>query len=171
MWKQIIIAGTAGAALVGGGAVALAADSPSSTPSSATATPATGSSSSSSATAKRKPANRGAQLKQALTRLKNFDQAEWVTGPAGSTVTHEAIKGTVSAVSATSIEVKSAAGTSMAFTAGPTTKVVLREGGKGSAKKGTVTDVKTGDHVVVTGTKAGATSAATAIADTGTLTK
>jgi hypothetical protein len=165
MWKQIIIAGTAGVALLGGGAIALAADSPSSTPAaSSTSTP---SSATSGASAAKGSGHRGQPLKQALSRLKNFDHGEWVTGAAGSTVTHEAIKGTVSAVSATSIQVKSSDGTSQTFTAGPSTKVVLREGGKGSAKKGSVTDVKAGDTVLVTGTKSGSATTATAVADTG----
>jgi hypothetical protein len=165
MWKQIVIAGTAGAALVGGGAIALAADSPSSTSTAASA-PATASTNSSPAT--KKPAARRGHVKQALTRLKNFDQGEWVTGPSGATVTHQAIKGKVSAVSPTSIQVKAADGTSLTFVANSSTKVGLREGGKGSAKKGTLADVKTGDTVLVTGTKTGTTSTATAIADTGT---
>jgi preprotein translocase subunit YajC len=167
MWKQIVIAGTAGAALVGGGAIALAADSPSSTSSSPAAASASATASTHSSAAAKKPARRE-RVKQALTRLKNFDQGEWVTGPSGATVTHQAIKGKVSAVSPTSIQVKAADGTSLTFVANSSTKVALREGGKGSAKKGTIADVKPGDTVLVTGTKTGTTSTATAIADTGT---
>jgi hypothetical protein len=46
--------------------------------------------------------------------------------------------------------------------------VVERENGKGSAKKGTIGDVKSGDHVVVTGVKAGTVLTANRVLDTGT---
>jgi len=168
MFKQIVIAGAAGAALLGGGAIALASDSPS--PSGAPASSASSASSAagtSSAPAAGRAGKRADTVRQALNRLKNFDHGEWVTGPSGSTVTHEAAKGTVSAVSATSIQVHSADGSTTTFTVDSATKVGLREGGKGSAKKGTIADVKTGDTVLVAGTKTGTTTTATTIADAG----
>jgi hypothetical protein len=172
MIKHIVIAGVAGAALLGGGAVAMAADSPSSpaattSPTASTATsPTTAGSSASAASGKHKA--KADRVKQAVSRLKNFDHAEWVTGPAGSSITHDAIKGAVTSVNATSIQVKAADGTTFIYGVASSTKVGLREGGKGSAKKGTIADVKTGDTVVVTGTKSGSTLTAASIADTGT---
>jgi hypothetical protein len=186
MIKQIVIAGVAGVALFGGGAIAMAAESPGSTatgstsatvPSTSSPTSSVTSASSSSASSSTPKANtpkanmpkvKADRVKQAVARLKNFDHAEWVTGPAGKSVTHDAIKGTVASVSATSIQVKAADGTTVTYGVGSSTKVGLREGGKGSAKKGTIAEVKSGDTVLVTGTKSGSTLSAAGIADTGT---
>ena len=66
--------------------------------------------------------------KQILGKVKDFQHAEWVTKGDGNTyVTHEAILGEVTAVSATSITVKSTDGTSMTFAVTADTKVHQRQ--------------------------------------------
>ncbi len=155
MWKKIAAAGIAGAAALGGGAAALAATTSPSTPSQ----PAPSSTSSAKAKAHHHAA--------ALTRLKSLEHAEWVTGNGTKNVTHDAIKGTVSAISPSSVVVKAADGTSMTFRLDAQTKLVLRENGKGSAKKGTASEVKVNDHVLVGGTKSGSTITAQRLLDTG----
>ena len=68
--------------------------------------------------------------KQILGKVKDFQHAEWVTKGDGNTyVTHEAILGEVTAVSATSITVKSTDGTSMTFAVTADTKVHQRQKG------------------------------------------
>ena len=90
--------------------------------------------------------------KQILGKVKDFQHAEWVTKGDGSTyVTHEAILGEVTAVSATSITVKSTDGTSMTFAVTADTKVHQRQ--KGSTTTPTIADVKTGQTVLVGGEK------------------
>jgi len=75
--------------------------------------------------------------------------------PDGSTyVTHEAILGEVTAVSATSITVKSTDGTSMTFTVTADTKVHQRQPkGSTTTTTPTIADVKTGQTVLVGGEK------------------
>jgi hypothetical protein len=89
--------------------------------------------------------------KQILGRVKDFQHAEWVTKGDGTTyVTHEAILGAVTAVSSTSIAVKSADGTSMTFAVTADTKVHQRPKG---ATTPTIADVKVGQTVLVGGEK------------------
>jgi hypothetical protein len=153
MWKKIAIAGGIGAAVLGGGTAALAVAQDT-----GTASPATSSSSPSNRPAWAHPARFGAR----------FEHGEWVTKTKSGTQTHDAIQGTVSAVSARSISVKAADGFALTYTVGPDTKVVLRENGKGSAKKGVITDVKTGQHVVVSGVRSSTTIDAKHVVDKGT---
>ena len=98
--------------------------------------------------------------KEILGKLKDFQHAEWVTkGDANTYVTHEAILGTVQSVSASSITVSSADGTSMTFAVDAKT-VVRQPKAKGAgatkdpnAAKPTIADVKTGQTVLVGGAK------------------
>ena len=100
-------------------------------------------------------------------KLRHFEHAEWVSRDGSTNVTHDAIKGTVSSVSSSSVAVKAVDGFTLTFGVNADTKVVLRESGKGSAKKGTVSQVKTGDTVLVTGTKSGSTLSAKHLVDAG----
>lgn len=100
-------------------------------------------------------------------KLRHFEHAEWVSRDGSTNVTHDAIKGTVSSVSSSSVAVKAVDGFTLTFGVNADTKVVLRENGKGSAKKGTVSQVKTGDTVLVTGTKSGSTLSAKHLVDAG----
>ncbi|MEP6630575.1 MAG: hypothetical protein ABJA89_08895 [Lapillicoccus sp.] len=102
----------------------------------------------------------GAAGKEILGKLKDFQHAEWVTkGDANAYVTHEAILGTVQSVSASSITVSSADGTSMTFAVDGKTMVRQPKAkGAGATKdpnaaKPTIADVKTGQTVLVGGAK------------------
>ncbi|MEP7020963.1 MAG: hypothetical protein ABI808_09945 [Pseudonocardiales bacterium] len=135
MWKKIAIAGGVCAAVAGIGTAAVATSGSSSKP---------GSPSSSTAKdhgAKDRP---GKGLRQAL-------HAQWVTkGKDGKFVTHDAIRGTVTAVSATSITVLAEDKKSETFTVNGDTKVRVRTNGKSA--KSTVAQVHTGDKALVVGT-------------------
>ncbi|MDQ2758456.1 MAG: hypothetical protein M3Y71_18195 [Actinomycetota bacterium] len=102
-----------------------------------------------------------------VARLKGLQHAQWVVADkAGTFVTHDAIRGTVTAVSATSLTVKAKDGVSQTYAISSSTKVALRAvkggaagstatatasgGAKGSAK-GSLADVKSGTDVLVSG--------------------
>ena len=147
MLKKIVIAGSAAAVVLGAGTAALAAsgsNSPSSTPSSSTAA---GAGKAKAAHAKR------SELRRAL-------HASWVTRDgkdSTSFVTHDAIRGQVTAVSASSITVKAADNVSETYAVNGSTKVRTRADGKGKA--GTISEVKSGDTVIVLGTGSGTLTA------------
>jgi hypothetical protein len=147
MLKKIVIAGSAAAVVLGAGTAALAAsgsNSPSSTPSSSTAA---GAGKAKAAHAKR------SELRRAL-------HASWVTRDgknSTSFVTHDAIRGQVTAVSASSITVKAADNVSETYAVNSSTKVRSRADGKGKA--GTISEVKSGDTVIVLGTGSGTLTA------------
>ena len=140
MWKKIAIAGGVCAAVAGIGTAAVAT-SGSSTTSGALA-------SSSSAT----PKDHAARGKDhGVKALRRALHAQWVTKDKGGTfVTHDAIRGTVSAVSATSITILAEDKKSETFTVHADTKVRLRTNGKGA--KGAISQVHTGDKALVVGT-------------------
>ena len=137
MWRKATIGGLAALAIVAGGAgvtIAHAAQT-SNGPTVATADP--------TGTRRRRQrhgdagkaarADKGGRVaaKQILGKVKDFQHAEWVTKGDGNTyVTHEAILGEVTAVSATSITVKSTDGTSMTFAVTADTKVHQRQEGR-----------------------------------------
>lgn len=147
MLKKIVIAGSAAAVVLGAGTAALAAsgsNSPSAPPSSSTAA---GAGKAKAAHAKR------SELRRAL-------HASWVTRDgknSTSFVTHDAIRGQVTAVSATSITVKAADNVSETYAVNSSTKVHSRADGKGKA--GTISEVKSGDTVIVLGTGSGTLTA------------
>jgi hypothetical protein len=174
MRKQLAIGGlVAIAAVAGTTGVAIAHAAGQSPTSAATAAP-TGTATAPSGTATKgakaaKGANGGkatkggdrAGARAILGKLKDFQHAEWVTkGDANAYVTHEAILGTVQAVSASSITVKAADGTSMTFAVDAKTTVHQPKAGKGAtatkdpnAPAPTIADVKSGQSVLVGGAK------------------
>jgi len=162
MWRKATIGGLAALAIVAGGAgVGIAHAAQTSTgPTVATADPtgtATPSSTAAGKPAKAAKADKGGRVaaKQILGKVKDFQHAEWVTKGDGSTyVTHEAILGQVTAVSATSITVKSTDGTSMTFAVTADTKIHQRQPkGSTTTTTPTIADVKTGQTVLVGGEK------------------
>ena len=174
MWKKATIGGVAAVAVLAGGAgMAIAHAEGVSSPAAAaaaTATP-TGSATGSATTAapgatKTKGAGKGAgktktgdgsSAKAVLGALKDLQHGEWVTkSGSNAAVTHDAILGSVQAVSASSITVASADGTSMTFAVTDQTAVGQhqKKGATASPTKPTIADVKTGQTVMVAGTKA-----------------
>jgi hypothetical protein len=96
----------------------------------------------------------GADRKGLRARLLRALHATWVTdGPQGP-VTHQAIRGDVTAVSATSITVKAKDGVSMTFAVTSATTVRARVAGSGKGVKGTdstIGAVQVGAKALVTG--------------------
>lgn len=144
MLQKIIIAGSAAAVVLGAGTAALAVSGSNS--------PSTPSSSAAAGKAKAGHAKRS-ELRRAL-------HATWVTRDgknSTSFVTHDAIRGQVTAVSATSITVKAADNVSETYAVNGSTKVRSRADGKGKA--GSISEVKSGDAVIVLGTGSGTLTA------------
>jgi hypothetical protein len=161
MWKKIAIAG-ATAAVIGGAGTAALAESGSSTPAAtpaatAASTTSTTSATSAAATGGAKPAAKH----PGLAKLRKLQHGTWVTGDGSNDVTHDIIKGKVSAVSPTSVTVKSSDTTTQTYAVTSTTKVHTRAKHQGAA----ITDVKAGDAVVVTGTANGGSLTATQVVD------
>ncbi|MEP6797801.1 MAG: hypothetical protein ABI890_06625 [Lapillicoccus sp.] len=152
--KTLVSAAVVAAAAVTGGGIAIARAE---TTQPAAATPsATSTASPGTATAKAgaKGKKGHASFQEALAKLKDVQHAQWVTkdGTNATFVTHDAIRGSVTAVSSSSITVKAADGVSQTYSLSASTKVTLA-GGKGAKPStGTATDVKSGANVVVTGT-------------------
>lgn len=136
MWKKIAIAGSTAAVILGAGTAALAASG----------TTSSGSSGAAKAPGKAHSlADRG-PLRHAL-------HGSWVTragNGASGYVTHDAIRGQVTAVSPDSITVKAADGVSQTYTVTGSTKVHHRGDAKGSTAS--ISEVKSGDRVLVAGT-------------------
>jgi len=167
MRNKIVYAASAAAVVLGAGTAALAASGGGVSPASggsalggsaallaaAPATPAPGASQ-----APDRAAHGPKKGRPALRALERALHAQWVTrkpGSAGTYVTHDAIRGQVTAVSATSITVEAVDGVSQTYAVTASTKVHLRkaEPGKGRAgTPGTIGDVHTGDQVAVAGT-------------------
>lgn len=88
-----------------------------------------------------------------LARLKDVLHAQWTTQDrAGKVVTHDAVRGTVTAVSGSSVTVRAADGVNETYALGGSTKVTLGQGKGVKVKAGSVGDLKTGATVVVLGT-------------------
>lgn len=138
MWNRsrtIAVGGVvAGLVLAGGGTAIAASQSGSSSPNPAPVT---------HAKAHRAPA-------PWLSIASRTEHGQFVTASKKGPVTHDVINGDVTAVSATAITVKAKDGTTETYAVTPRTKVRIRTAGKGTA--GTISEVKTGDHVVVVGT-------------------
>lgn len=100
-------------------------------------------------------------------RLAEVAHAQWVSkdGKTGAFVTHDAIRGDVTAVTTTSITIKAADGTSEKFIVNGSTKVRVKGNAKGTIA--TIGQVKVGDRAGVVGTGAG-TMTATRVIDRGT---
>jgi hypothetical protein len=152
MWKKIAIAGGVAAVILGSGGAALAA-STSSSPS-----PSAGSTSGGTSTSAGKHHHRDPLLRA--------EHAQWVTHDkkTNTNVTHDEIRGTVSAVSATSITVKATDGTSETYSVSSATKVHAK--GDTTTSPGTISQVKVGDRAIVIGTGT-ANFAATRVVDHG----
>jgi len=146
MLKKIVIAGSAAAVVLGAGTAALAV-SGSNSPSAPNSSTTAGAAKAKAGLGKR------AELRRAL-------HASWVTRDgknSTSFVTHDAIRGQVTAVSASSITVKAADNVSETYAVNSSTKVRSRADGKGKA--GTIGEVKSGDPVIVLGTGSGTLTA------------
>lgn len=147
MWKKIAVAGCTAALIGGVGTAALAESGSTAAPSlSTTASSTSGASNAGTSTAKA----RHPRIRQALLRLRALQHATWVTeNKDGKTfVTHDAIHGSVTAVSPTSITVMSADRVSQTYLVTSATKVHQR----GSKTASSISAVKAGDNVVVAGT-------------------
>ena len=165
MWNKIAIAAGAGAVLIGGGAAAVAAAASADTSGTGTASsPTAGPSGGVSAPGK--PGHPGRGLR--LGALGRFEHAEWVSKDGTANVTHDAIHGAVSSVSATSVSVKASDGYHLTFAVNADTKVRVRDTsstGKRVGKAGSISDVKPGDNVLVSGIKSGSTVTAKHVLD------
>jgi hypothetical protein len=149
--KRVVVGVTALAVVGGGTGYALAESSHASTDLAAVTT----SPSSSPSSGQTHPNGKHRGLRhRALLRLRTLQHAEWVTRDPNTNkdVTHEAVLGTVTSVSATSITVKAADGYTLTFAVNSDTKVHL-----GKGKTGKVTDIKSGGKALVVGVKSGST--------------
>jgi hypothetical protein len=140
MYRRVLLGGVTAAAIVGAGGTALAVTGSDST---TTGTPTATSTSSPAGHAKAKAKGKG----KILRRLQH---AQIVTKGKNGFVTHDLIKGTVTAVSPTSITVQAADKKSETFSITSDTKVRMRTKGQGAASS--IDKVAKGDHVVVAGT-------------------
>jgi hypothetical protein len=146
MYRKIAIAGATAAVIIGSGTAALAAtDTTSGSPSTPSGTPTTSASTAKHPKALRVAARRSVHG-QVVTKGKD-----------GKFVTHDFAKGVVTAVSSSSIAVKTADGKSETYTVNSSTKVRVRTNGKGAAGK--ITDVHVGDSALVAGTGTGTPTA------------
>lgn len=139
------IAAAAALAVLTGGGVALAET--------------TGSSSSPAPTASGTPAaTAGTHHRGARHVLTHALHAQWVTrSKAGVDTTWDAIRGTVTAVSPTSVTARAADGVSATFAVTPSTKVHVKGQAKGTTSS--IGTVKAGDDVGVLGTGSGSLTA------------
>jgi len=152
MWKKIAIAGGVCAVIAGVGTAALA-------------TSGSSSSAKASATSSASVAQHQAGKHQVGKAMRGALHAQWVTQDKDkSFVTHDAIRGTVTAVSPASITVQSLDKKSQTYTVTTDTKVRVRTNGKGA--KGAIGQVHTGDMALVIGTGT-STLTAHGILDTG----
>jgi len=168
MMKKIVLAASAAVVVLGAGTAALAASGGSS-PSSSAASPSAKANPSGApddqgrAAAPNAPDRPGARgrgkgHRPELRALGRALHAQWVTrdrDDANAFITHDAIRGSVTAVSGSSITVKALDGVSQTYAITSTTKVHLRKGQPGNGKggaAGTISDVHTGDKVAVAGT-------------------
>lgn len=131
------------------------------TASTSTVAPTTASSPGKATKAGKAAKSKHARREGLAKRLEQVSHAQWVAkdGKTGVFVTHDAVRGTVSAVSAGSITVKATDGTSETFTVTSATKVHVR-GTKATNKTATkaaatISQVKVGDRAGVLGTGAG----------------
>lgn len=157
MWTKVAIAGAVGAVVVGAGVAALA------TTGSSTGTPSSSPASSSGSAPTHPHWRRGWGLGKGagLGKLSQLEHAEWVTRQGSSNVTHDAVRGTATSVSAKSITAKATDGFTLTFTVNANTSVLVR--GRGTTS---ISGVHTGDNVVIVGVKSGSTLNAQRIVDT-----
>lgn len=154
--------GTGGAALAttqdSHAALSLAAPSTSSSTSPlAATTPVTPTTKAHTPTAKNKGKHKGkqgARNAKRHARLGNALHGTWVTkkGKTGAVVTHDAIRGTASAVSATSITVTAADKVSQTYVVTSKTRVRVFDAATHKPVKSSISAVKSGQKVMVAGT-------------------
>ena len=153
MYRTMVISAMTAAAVVGAGGTAVAL-----TGSSAAATSGTGSSSTASASTAGHGGARHGGARHGGRAFRRLVHGQFVAkGPHGTFVTHDVIRGTVTAVSATSISVRAADNVTETFAVGATTKVRTRTAAKhtgGQRTASSIDKVATGDRVVVIGTGA-----------------
>jgi hypothetical protein len=163
MLKKAMITAALGAAIVGGGTAALASSGEhAASPAGSTTTAAT-----STAATKTTPAAKKQHQRQARrVRLGRALHATWVTRDGKSTtfVTHDAIHGTVSAVTPTAITIKAADGYTERFTVSGSTIVRMRVAGQVKGSASSISKVRTGAKVLVTGTGTGTPTATRIVA-------
>jgi hypothetical protein len=165
MWMKVATAGAVGAIIVGAGVAALASNVTSgSSPASPAATPASNLDALVSTGA---PDAAKALGRHGLGVMRRLEHGEWVSRAGGKDVTHDAIRGTVTSVGATSIAVQAKDGFALRFVVDSHTTVVLREKGKGSRHKSTIGNIKSGDNVLVEGIKSGSALDAKHVLDVG----
>lgn len=145
MYKKILIGGVTAAAIIGAGGTAMAVSGSNTTPGTPTGSGATTSSSHHGSKSGKHEGRHAFGI-----ALRQVEHGQIVTRKKGGTVTHDFIRGTVSAVSGTSITVQAADNTSETFVVGPSTKVRVRDNGKGTASS--IAGVHATDRVVVLGT-------------------
>lgn len=166
MLKKIVVAASAAAVVLGAGTAALAAAGHGSPgpAGAATTTASAAPSHPNKSAAPGVPGGPGAKgrakgHRPELRALGRALHGQWVTRDRDNPsafVTHNAIRGEVTAVSAGSITVKAQDGFSQTYAVTDATKVRLRKGkpgnGHGAGAAGSIADVHTGDKVAVTGT-------------------
>jgi hypothetical protein len=147
MWKTIAIAGATAVVIGGAGTAAMAA---SGTPTPAVSGPTSSSASLNATNGSPTSSDKAAARKRmAVNRLRGAVRATWVSADkTGTFTTHEAIRGQVTAVSATSITVKAADSVSETYLLNSGTKVHSRA----TKAAASISDVKIGDRVLVAGT-------------------
>ena len=164
MLKKIVVAASAAAVVLGAGTAALASSGNTASPAPSASSVAPGGKAPGSAAIGK--AARGNRHRLALRALRGTVHAQWVTRNGSTFVTHDAIRGVVTAVSAGSITVKAADGVSQSYAVTSATKVSVRDaapsgsnrgnaqgrGRSGPAKAGKSSDVHAGDEVAVIGT-------------------
>jgi hypothetical protein len=151
MFRKVAIAGATAAVIVGAGTAALATTGDNSGTS---GTPSTATTAASSTTAKAGNLSRFARRHPGIAALISHHavHGQIVTSDGnGKYTTHDGILGTVSAVSSTSITIKSGDGFVQTYVINSSTKVRVRPDGKNS----TIGQVHVGDSVGVVGTGTG----------------
>ena len=160
-FKRIAVGVIALAAIGGGTGFALAASAhPSSGTSNLAASSSSSTSSPSSSPSGKNGNKNGGKHGQhgrhgALLRLRTLQHAEWVTQDPKThkDVTHEAVVGTITAVSSSSVSVKATDGYTLTFKISSGTKIHVA----GTKSKGTASDLKTGAKALAGGVKSGST--------------
>jgi preprotein translocase subunit YajC len=139
MYRKVLAAGATAAAIVGAGGTALAL------------TGSNGTGDATTTTSNVALTNSSAEHPRAKARLfRHLSHGQFVTHTKKGFVTHDVIRGTVTAVSPTSITVQAADKTSLTFVVDDRTKVKVRRDGHGMASS--IAQVTKGDQVLVAGT-------------------
>lgn len=153
MYKKILIGGVTAAAIIGAGGTAMAVSGSNSTPATSTGSSSTSNSTNHGSTSAKHDGKHAGKHKGKHAfgvALRRLEHGQFVTRTKDGTVTHDLIRGTVTAVSATSITVASLDSTSEIYVVTKDTKIRVRDNGKGAARS--ISDVHTNDQVMVAGT-------------------